>query len=720
MRSDWLADKGYNPLPVARGKKFCHLKGWPTLKDWRGEAPGLGLALDGLVMIDIDIEDERVAEEIADLFDPERRLPVRMRENSGRLALLGRWKGPRTRQTTPKWAREGGGRVEVKAGASEFMFGWGTHPSGAELHWMVDGDEFPAFDDLPVLSEDAVIRGIVASTEHLRRLWGAPDEMGLDALTRETVHDLRWDMEFDCGDGTLATLEDLYEGPKTDVFVNLTPWRPESDSMGGHLTHGGEVNGPVLTDFTRNVVHLLAPDQDRDDSDIEINVPPLQATQERLSAARAAPGEGNVAKLAQALREDSGGDLVGAEWLNDLVYVQDEERIYVVSDPDARPLSKMGALGHLKSKDRDEVFRALNRAHQAVWDPRLPPRGVTTSRKGRRDFNLFTLPDHKNAGGDLYAFDQFVNGFIPDVFEREVLLDWLAAKVQSPWERHFAMVVVGPQGSGKGILKKIIGRLFGDGNVKTTGLKVLFEGRYDNALSQCLFTCVDETSSLSRKTYEKLENIEHLKRLVDPASFLMDLNIKGREMRTERVHTTFLFASNNSDALPLDDDHRRFCVLQTGPMLDPAQVRSILDWAEDDRNVATLWAALKSREVSINPMKAPETEAKIVMGEQNRTDVDDAVLEFQEHVLECGNVYAKVVLNKFLVQKGIHGPEAKVVAQNIRRQTAVLPFPRVWIEGNMYPMRYFCSGPKTPDHDRAVQSIQKLQRVLAEKHEDDI
>lgn len=697
-----LIAKGYRPLPVQKGRKFCHIKGWPELVLEPFDAPGVGLNLDGCAMVDIDVEDVETADALLALVPSNP--PFRFRRNSGRLAALFRSDVDHRRLSTAKYRdeEEADARVEIKMGKGEFLFGWGLHPTGVELEW--DPETLPAHADLPFLSLEEAEALLERFEKELLGRYGSPIAPGVSVEGATTAHDLTWDMHFE-GAGTLRELVDA----GCDEWVNLTPWRPDSDSQAGHLFWGSEVDGPVLYDFVTHTKHFMASDQDPDGEDIDYEaladarglLQPTDATQQAL---------GKQDEAVYTAFEVN-------EWRQQFVWVDSEERFYSTKDPDMAPKSRMvmkRALGGMK-EGFEKVFQNWERvADQLVWDPSEPPSSIVTRLDGRTELNTYrevTFPP----GGTAEPFFRFLETFVPDEYGREVLLDWMALKVQEPSRRLFAVVLLGPQGSGKSMFASIFGDLFRPAYVNRSVLSVLLEGRYDDALHNTLLCVVDEADSGSRRDRDARFRV--LREKVDPEAREMKLNIKGQKMVRQKVFTTFLFCTNDADALPLEGDQRRFCVLQTGPELSPVDAKALADWKASEANLGALKRFLKEREPRVNPYVAPMTEAKEQMGLANRTEVDDLADGFLEIVAECGGWYIAPQAKQFAVQQGLHDNNRLDVFMAKLRKATVAPFGRVKNKvriagGTPQPLRSLRGSTSRSTFDVARASMRALQSHL--------
>lgn len=162
-RAAWA--NGFRPVPVKTGAKAPAGAGWPDVARRDPPpcaAPGAavdpsasntGLLADGLRAIDVDVDDEVVAERVeAVARELLGEAPTRWRSDSPRVLLLFR----SAEGEPPKRALAGRlGKVEV-LGRGQMFVAFGTHPDGAELEWRGGSPDTTRLDDLGALTEDEI------------------------------------------------------------------------------------------------------------------------------------------------------------------------------------------------------------------------------------------------------------------------------------------------------------------------------------------------------------------------------------------------------------------------------------------------------------------------------------------------------------------------------------------------------------------------------------
>jgi hypothetical protein len=715
-----LRQKGYLPLPVEKNRKGCVMPGWPDA-EWGGEAPGIGLNLVGLVMIDIDIDipiDQFSGEtdfvmELTGMFPPA--APYRLRHNSSRVALLMRCPElveQKYFKRTSKWKQ---GHVEVKGGRGKFLFGWGKHPSGAQLHWEVGQgstqpkpENFPKPTNLPIMGRAELDTLIDTFEARLSERFGepiqGPNGSGWSRGGFTHDFDITEDMVFGSeyhGDMSLEALRDLVRDPnqpKNYTFVNLTPWRPDSDSMAGLARWSTHYDCLCVTDFVEGVVHYEKSSYADEDIDVDFTIEPLTPPA-HAQAESAAELQAREERMARA---------------RSMLFVETENAYVWAHDPQAAKMSRGALFTDQKPGDRAEMLRAIPYVNRQIWDPTESPLTVIENElMGWREHNLFYIPE-RAAGGEIRTFIHWLERFIPDPEERAYVFNWMAAKAQYPHERCFAVAMIGAQGSGKGTLWRLIQKLWGSINVAMPGtMEQAFRGTYQDYLYRRLYCLFDEvtyddagTDAGSRR---KAANV--LKSVVDTTSGAMQrLNVKYERQKDAVVSATMGVATNHIDALPLEKNDRRFLVVKTGPKLD---YNPIPNWAENSRNLGTLMHVLREHDISKFDFRTPAmTEAKAAMFEVTQSELDEHVTELRNLAESSGGYITRKQFDWYCEAQGIHHKKRTVAYQEFKR---AFPHTRVCRHSShgTFRVRYTDTAHDMLSGPEVVDSVNKLSSDMA-------
>ena len=140
------------------------------------------------------------------------------------------------------------------------------------------------------------------------------------------------------------------------------------------------------------------------------------------------------------------------------------------------------------------------------------------------------------------------------------VINWLAYFFQGLNKSQVALVLLGVQGAGKGILfHEVIKPLFGEDFVKTINDKSLNTNYKGSLVEKTLFFNLDEISAKNSSSSVK----NFLKALVTNASITAEKKFKNLEKETP-IYGQILITSNELYALEIEPSDRRFTVFSTG------------------------------------------------------------------------------------------------------------------------------------------------------------
>ena len=250
---------------------------------------------------------------------------------------------------------------------------------------------------------------------------------------------------------------------------------------------------------------------------------------------------------------------------------------------------------------------------------------------------------------------------LPDEKEQQLVLNYLAHNVQFPGKKmQWALILQGVQGDGKSFLSEMMKHVLGESNCRNVTVESLDEKFTSWAEGNCM-VFIEE---LKLDNYKKYETLNKLK------PYIVNPTVPIRRMQRdvyEAINTTNYFALTNfKDALPIDDNDRRYCVLfsqwQSSEKLkawlehNPTYYSDLYD---DMRTGAgeildyLLCHKIPDSFLALN--RAPDTDAKRQMISIAKNDdflvVEDAIDEFKcwdinEHVVNITKLQSSV-LNSF-------------------------------------------------------------------------
>ena len=150
------------------------------------------------------------------------------------------------------------------------------------------------------------------------------------------------------------------------------------------------------------------------------------------------------------------------------------------------------------------------------------------------------------------------------------VLNWLAFPLKRPGGKMAtALVIHGPQGTGKNLFFEAYARIFGE-YAAVIGQAQL-ESRYNDWASRKLFLIGDEIVASNELTHHK----NALKSYVTAET--VQVETKFQPVRTEKNHANFVFLSNDNRPLALERDDRRHLVVYCPPKQPADLYRKVRD-----------------------------------------------------------------------------------------------------------------------------------------------
>ena len=272
---------------------------------------------------------------------------------------------------------------------------------------------------------------------------------------------------------------------------------------------------------------------------------------------------------------------------------------------------------------------------------------------GTMRINTFYMPQYPPIAIDMTQvnpFIAFMEYLIPDADQRDYFLDWLSCKAQHPDFRGAAMVMVAKaEGTGRGTLMQIIGKLFGRRNVRGITMDDMLNTAWTDWRAN-LFVHVDESMAMedprgARRAYDRL------KELIDPMTTEGVVNVKyGGQMWVKMCSSMLLF-SNHEDALHVAENTRRFYGVRNPDIpAPPAFFGELRQWmgafdapTDWEKHV---WAWLLERKVDVTTMTAPPPESEAMKQIKHASkSLIDATIEAAVETWPCDFVPASAIMD---------------------------------------------------------------------------
>lgn len=185
------------------------------------------------------------------------------------------------------------------------------------------------------------------------------------------------------------------------------------------------------------------------------------------------------------------------------------------------------------------------------------------------------------------------------------VMTWLARSVQKPGGLRpgVALVLLGKQGTGKGVFMRYVGKLFGVHYLHITSSEQL-TGRFNFHFKACLMCFSDEGMWGGSKSAEGV-----LKGLITEDTLFCEP--KGKDGFTVANHVNLVIASNNPWVIPAGLEERRYCVLDVSEahMQDTAYFAAICHEMDSGGLEAMMYDLLHLDLSQVDLRKPPRTEA---------------------------------------------------------------------------------------------------------------
>ena len=594
---------GFKPLPV-EGKNPV-IKSWTSINidyaqvDRWGDLSNTGIRCEGLMAVDVDIEDKELVDRVASL------LPttwVRRRTNSNKVLFLYRF----DEDAKPSFLRFDRGSesvgVDFLSTKSRMFVGFGVHPSGGWYTWDHDNPSTTSIKDLPSISAQELRSFREKVEQYLLSVGCTKKSYTKEGTDKNHVEDLTLEMEFDVVTPSLGMMKwgDIKKFRKDysgEMWCNLTAFRPSSDSGAGHILLNGR-GAPYIYDFVTHTAHLEKPPK--------------------------------KTRLRKFLRKNV--------VKSDFVMVGGLEAVDV-RDPgyNGTRFTLNAYKNHLGRKKYAEWEKSCTKAAFQDFRPDLP-KGVSEhpEKKGFRILNTYDPPIFEGDGGDLSVFYDYMKSLIPDDFERECVLDWMGQKLKDHSKRLHGIFFIAPktQGAGRDTWFRLMSRCLGQDYTRSINFNRLSGGNSQSEFNGFLkgSTLVYCPEVLNDNKVSSVARYEYLKTLIDPHADVVEINEKHQISTKQRVYSSVVLATNHENALRIPEEDRRLLIIYT-----PNKLRKnhpIHDWMTDDVNIGNLIEELVMRsfkKYSSDMTEAPKTMGRKLFMEGGRSILEELVMSYAEN-----------------------------------------------------------------------------------------
>ncbi len=244
-------------------------------------------------------------------------------------------------------------------------------------------------------------------------------------------------------------------------------------------------------------------------------------------------------------------------------------------------------------KSTDEPWKAALRS--TMWTipkvdhirflPDQPTFKIVEDELGRSGLNIYIPVKIKHKEGDVSLWLQHLEKMLPVASDREIIYDYLAHIVQYPgYKIPWSPLIQSTEGVGKTVIQETMTNILGSMYTHSPKAQDLVKsGSTFNAwMRNKLLIIVNEI-----KVDEKRELLEILKPLITEAR--IEIQRKGVDQEMEDNIANWFFFSNHKDAIPLDENGRRFAVFYSQVQTKNDKLLHGMDDAYFDR----LWTWLR-------------------------------------------------------------------------------------------------------------------------------
>ncbi|WP_140277053.1 primase-helicase family protein [Vibrio parahaemolyticus] len=195
--------------------------------------------------------------------------------------------------------------------------------------------------------------------------------------------------------------------------------------------------------------------------------------------------------------------------------------------------------------------------------------------EGKRYYNSYREADLELVPEGTSNVVSLVKGHIKhllsDKYEQDLLLYSLAHNVQNAGElKRWAVVLQGVQGDGKSFFAHMMSLIMGRSNVRKLNGEDLESNFTDWSEGQCL-TFIEELRLTGSSRYSIVNKIKPY-----ITNNEISVSIKGRSVKVVENTTNYIAFTNYRDAIPVDDEDRRWCVLFSN-FQDPEKLKAFLE-----------------------------------------------------------------------------------------------------------------------------------------------
>lgn len=298
---------------------------------------------------------------------------------------------------------------------------------------------------------------------------------------------------------------------------------------------------------------------------------------------------------------------------------------------------------------------------------------IITDEMGRDGLNTYIPAIVQATPGDVSMFLDHVKRILPYPNDQHIFLSYLAHAVKFPgYKIPWAPMLQSVEGIGKTVFSEVLEYSLGSMYVYSPKAPELIKsGSTFNAWMRAkLMIIVNEI-----KVDEKRELVEILKPMITDSR--VEIQSKGVDQEMEDNVANWLFFSNYKDAIPLNKNGRRYCIMYSalqslGDMLaagmDDPYFNKLWKWLREEGGKAAITHWLKNYPIEKGslPVRAPRSSSYDEALKQSRTPMEIIIEEsVQDNLPGFVGGYVSVIaaLNRCKAVGGMRNPNSRGVEQ---------------------------------------------------------
>jgi hypothetical protein len=273
-----------------------------------------------------------------------------------------------------------------------------------------------------------------------------------------------------------------------------------------------------------------------------------------------------------------------------------------------------------------------------------------------------------------------IGHLLRDEEEQRMLLDWLAWVVQHPGRHvNYAVLLQGVEGDGKSFFAEFLRAVMGVSNVRMSNADTIITSPFTDWVYGHCVCCVEEVRFASNRGVDKWQAINKIKPFI--TNNVIEVHPKGKPTFDAINTVSYLLFSNFKDALPIDENSRRFLVLfsqwqrkddirafkEANPKYYVRLYRALVESAGALRQ----WMLDHECSHDFDPLgDAPDTKARTTMIRKSKPEftqvLDDIIAEDRE-VCASRDLLDLSELSDVMMATGVEWPGPKALGSMLER-----------------------------------------------------